>query len=97
MALFLIVPEMVLTGGEDLVVIKFAPPDLRTHSSKLPFLLDSFVPHSGNPMSMTLDRNFLRALVGLSLMRYSQLMRSNNLIIADLLPCTEPNKVLRLQ
>ena len=89
--------EMVFAILENSIIVKLGPADMWTNPCKCPFALYFFVPDCSGTVGVPLNDDFLHSIVSVPLVRNPKLMRANNLLVANLLPCAQTNEVLCLQ
>ena len=89
--------EAVAATGEHLVEIVLEPSDVRAETGELPNTIDFLVPVGVGAVRMTLDKDLAHRRIRVFLVRHTQLVVADDLVVANLLPLGATDKVLRLQ
>ena len=90
-------PERVPSAREYLVKIVLKPSDIWRQPCKLPLAVHLPVPVLVGAMRVALDCNLLATGVGVSLVRHTELVPTNDFVVRHLLPLGSTDEVLCLQ
>lgn len=72
------------TSLKDLIKVILSPPDIWVQSSKLPLSINLLVPMLVCAVSMALENDLRSCLILVSLVRHTQLMPADDLVVRDL-------------
>jgi hypothetical protein len=86
--------KLVSALGEDLVEVVLEPPDIRVEAGELPYAVDLLVPVGVVAVGVTLDGDVRAGLVAVLLMRHTELVVADDLVVRDLLPLRAADEVL---
>jgi hypothetical protein len=86
--------KLISALGKDLVEVVLVPPDIRVQASELPYAVDLLVPMDVVAVRVALDGDVRAGLVAVLLVRHTELVVANDLVIRDLLPLGAADEVL---